>query len=104
MSKLIVSWLMCAMIVAPGGIGAPFAVTITFVTTGKGATVIVKVVLGLVSTPPLVVPPLSTRATETSADPVTLLAGVKVSAPLGDMAGWVANNPLLLLLIWNVSV
>jgi hypothetical protein len=41
-----------------------------------GRTVIVKVWLSLVSSPPLAVPPVSERTTVTVADPVSPVAGV----------------------------
>ena len=50
-------------------------------------TVIVKVCVALVSTPPLAVPPLSWIVTVTVAVPTAFAAGVKVSVPVGLTAG-----------------
>ena len=58
-------------------------------------TVISKVWLGEVSSPPLAVPPLSDRLTVTVALPLALAAGVNVNCPVAPMLGWLANRPLL---------
>ena len=47
----------------------------------------VKVTAAEVSAPPLAVPPSSCSVTVTVALPFAFAAGVKVSTPLGEMAG-----------------
>ena len=61
--------------------------------------------MALVSTPPLAVPPLSFMLTVMVATPGWLAAGVKVSVPLGLIAGPALNIAgLLLLTTWKVTV
>ncbi len=67
-------------------------------------TVIVNVCVALVSSPPFAVPPLSLRKTETVADPFALVAGVKVSTPVGETAGCTAKSALLSLETLKVTV
>src|SRR5438093_784534 len=65
------------------------------------ATVMVKLCGGLKLTPPLAMPPLSCRRTVITALPTALSAGVKVSSPVGLIAGWpaVGVKRLVLLLL-----
>ena len=67
-------------------------------------TAIVKVCVALVSSPPLAVPPLSLRETETVAVPFAFAAGVKVSTPVGETAGCTAKRALLSLETLNDTV
>src|ERR1044072_50507 len=69
-----------------------------------GFTVIVKVWMALVSTPPLAVPPSSWIWTETVAEPLALAAGVKESVPLAPTAGWLENRPVLSLETMKLTV
>ncbi len=62
-------------------------------------TVRVKVFV-FVSTPAFAVPPLSCAITVTVAEPLALVAGVKVSVPSAAMAGWVEKSPVLSLPTW----
>src|SRR5437773_1644764 len=55
----------------------------------------VNVCGGLVSDPPLSVPPSSCNRTVTVATPFALAAGVYVSVPFGAIAGCVENKALL---------
>ncbi len=57
-----------------------------------GVTVIVNVCAGLVSTPPLAVPPLSVSLSVIVADPFAFGAGVNVRAPLALTAGPAAKS------------
>ncbi len=56
--------------------------------------------VSLVSFPP----PLSWAVTETVAEPKALGAGVKVSVPPEEIAGWTENSASLLLLTWKLTV
>src|SRR5437867_1555642 len=67
-------------------------------------TVIVNVWGGLLSTPPLAVPPLSWSCTVTVAVPLALEAGVYVSVPLAEINGCTANSALLLLVTRKFTV
>src|SRR5829696_10070882 len=67
-------------------------------------TVMVNSCVALVSFPPLAVPPLSWANTVTVAVPKALGAGVKVSVPPEEIAGWTENRALLLLVTWKVTV
>src|SRR5258705_511442 len=67
-------------------------------------TVIVKVCVAGVSTPPWGGPPLSWIWTETVAEPFALAAGVYVSVPVGETAGCAENRPALLLETMKLTV
>ena len=63
-----------------------------------------EVCAALVSTPPLATPPLSCSITVTVTTPKAFAAGVNVSTPAGEIAGWALNRALLLLLTMKSSV
>ena len=65
--------------------------------------VIVNVDDGLVSLPPLAVPPLSCKRTVTVAVPWVFGAGVKVNVPLASICGGAANKPPLSVETLNVN-
>ena len=65
--------------------------------------VIVKDWGGLVSMPPLAIPPLSTARTVTVADPRASSPWLKVSVPFGRTCGWTVNRPGLSLVTLNVT-
>ena len=64
-------------------------------TSFTGVTVMVKVWVPEVFEPPLAVPPSSETYTDTVAEPLALAAGVKVSAPAAETAGWLLKSALL---------
>ena len=63
----------------------------------------VNVCGGLVSLPPLAVPPLSTALTVTVADPTASSAGVYVSVPFAATPGCTAKSPGLSFETVNVT-
>ena len=62
-------------------------------------TVIVKVWVALVSSPPLAMPPLSWSSIVIVALPTPAAAGVNVSVPVGPTAGWTAKSALSVLFV-----
>ena len=62
-----------------------------------------KVCAAEVSTPPLVVPPLSCARTDTVTVPQALAAGVKVSVPFAARTGCALKRFEAVLLVMNVS-
>ncbi|MPN60846.1 hypothetical protein SDC9_208579 [bioreactor metagenome] len=67
-------------------------------------TVMVKVCVADVSTPPLATPPLSFNVTLTVATPLALAAGVYVNLPVLLIAGCAENKALLLFVTVNVRI
>ena len=62
-------------------------------------TVIVKVWVALVSSPPLATPPLSWSSIVIVALPTPAAAGVNVNVPVGPTAGWTAKSALSVLFV-----
>ncbi len=62
-----------------------------------GVTLMTQLWAALVSTPPLAVPPSSDRVRVRVAEPLALLAGVKVRVPSAATAGPALNRPVLVL-------